>query len=33
MLDLIFLTVIISFFVGAIGYLNFCSRLNKSETK
>jgi hypothetical protein len=33
MLDLIFLSVIIVFFVGAIGYLTFCSRLNKGETK
>ena len=33
MLDLIFLTVIVVFFIGAIGYLAFCSRLNIGEKK
>jgi len=33
MLDLIFLAVIIGFFVAAIGYIAFCSRLNKGEPK
>lgn len=33
MLDLIFLLVIIGFFAAAIGYITFCSRLNKGESK
>jgi len=33
MSDLIFITAIIIFFAAAIGYLAFCSRLNKGETK
>ncbi len=33
MLDLIFLMVIIGFFAAAIGYITFCSRLNKGGAK
>ena len=33
MSDIIFITAIIIFFVAAMGYVGFCSRLNKGETK